>query len=44
MITPTYEPIDENLNLPATKADVERILRAIKILSDQINYKTEDTL
>jgi hypothetical protein len=36
-----YEPIDENLNAPATKADVERILRAIEILSEQINYGRE---
>ncbi|MEJ7860900.1 MAG: hypothetical protein WKF90_04600 [Pyrinomonadaceae bacterium] len=34
-----YEPIEENSNLPATKADVEKILRAIEILSEQINYK-----
>ncbi len=34
-----YEPIDENLERPATKADVEIILRAIEILSEQINYK-----
>jgi hypothetical protein len=36
-----YEPIDENLERPATKADVERILMAIEILSEQINYKGE---
>jgi hypothetical protein len=34
-----YEPIEENSNLPATKADVEKILTAIEILSEQINYK-----
>jgi len=32
-----YEPIDDNLNLPATKADIERILMAIEILSQQIS-------
>jgi hypothetical protein len=32
-----YEPIDENLDRPATKADVEKILLAIEILSEQIN-------
>ncbi len=31
-----YEPIDENSDRPATKADVEKILRAIEILSEQI--------
>jgi len=44
MATPTYEPIDENLDRPATRADVEKVLRAIEILSEQINYKREDTL
>lgn len=39
-----YEPIDEHLNLPATKADVEQILRAIGILSEQINSKSENLL
>ncbi len=34
-----YEPIAENLEQPATKADVEKILTAIEILSEQINYK-----
>jgi hypothetical protein len=33
----TYEPIDENLDRPATKADVEKILKAIEVLSEQIN-------
>ncbi len=32
-----YEPIDENLEFPATKADVEKILIAIELLSEQIN-------
>ena len=32
-----YEPIDENSDRPATKADVEKILTAIEILSEQIN-------
>ncbi len=44
MTKQTYEPIDENLDRPATKADVERILRAIEILSGQINYKSKDKL
>ena len=44
MATPTYEPLDENQDRPATKADVEKILIAIEILSEQINYKREDTL
>jgi hypothetical protein len=35
-----YEPIDENGNLPATKADVEKILMAIEILSQQINRQS----
>jgi hypothetical protein len=39
MTNPTYEPIDENLNLPATKADVEKVLRAIETLSEQINSR-----
>ena len=39
-----YEPIDENLDRPATKADVEGILRAIEILSEQINYKNKEWL
>ncbi len=30
MAKTTYEPIDENLNLPATKADVEKILWRLK--------------
>ncbi len=38
-----YEPIDENLVRPATKADVEKILRAIETLSERTNYKSEDT-
>ncbi len=37
MTNPIYEPIDEDLNRPATKADVEKILSAIEILSEQIN-------
>ncbi len=37
MATPTYEPLDENLDLPATRADVEKVLRAIEMLSQQIN-------
>jgi hypothetical protein len=36
MKNPTYEPIDENLNLPATRADVEKVLRAIEFLAGQI--------
>ena len=32
-----YEPIEENSNQPATKADVERILTAIESLWEQIN-------
>lgn len=32
-----YEPIEENSDRPATKADVERILTALEILSEQIN-------
>ncbi len=42
MENPTYEPIDENLDRPATKADVEKILRAIEFLSEQINYKSQE--
>jgi len=34
-----YEPIEENSNQPATKADVERILRAIEFLWEQINNR-----
>jgi len=37
MTTPIYEPINEALNRPATKADVERILSAIEILYEQMN-------
>ncbi len=37
MNNPTYESIDENLDLPATKADVEKILSAIEILYQQLN-------
>jgi len=37
MTNPTYEPIEENLDRPATRADVERVLRAIEMLSEQIN-------
>ena len=32
----TYEPITPVDNQPATKADVERILRAIEFLAEQI--------
>lgn len=39
-----YEPIEENSDRPATKADVEKILRAIEILSEQINYKGEERI
>jgi hypothetical protein len=42
MKNPTYEPIDENLNLPATKADIEKVLRAIEILSAQISDQNTD--
>jgi hypothetical protein len=44
MTNPIYEPIDENLDRPATRADVEKVLRAIENLSERINYKSEDTL
>jgi hypothetical protein len=37
MTNPIYEPIDEDLNRPATKADVEKILSAIEILYEQLN-------
>jgi len=37
MTNPIYEPIDEFLNRPATKADVEKILSAIEILYEQLN-------
>jgi hypothetical protein len=37
MPTLIYEPIDEVLNRPATKADVEKILSAIEILYEQLN-------
>jgi hypothetical protein len=37
MSNPIYEPIDEALNRPATKADVEKILSAIEILYEQMN-------
>lgn len=37
MAKTTYEPIEENLDRPATKADVERILMTIEILSWHIN-------
>lgn len=36
MTTLTYEPIEEDLNSPATKADVEKILEAIEILAERI--------
>jgi len=36
MTNSIYEPIDENLDRPATKSDVEKILRAIEVLSEQI--------
>lgn len=46
MTNPTYEPIDENIvnnsEQPATKADVERILRAIEILYEQINDQNKN--
>jgi hypothetical protein len=32
-----YEPIDENLERPATKGDIEKILIALEILLEQIN-------
>jgi len=44
MTNPIYEPIDENLNIPATKADVEKVLRAIETLSEQINNESTDQL
>lgn len=44
MTTPTYEPIEDNQNHPATKADVEKILMAIEILSEQINYKNKERI
>ena len=37
MTNPIYEPIDENLDRPATRADVEKVLRAIEILYEQMN-------
>jgi hypothetical protein len=37
MTAPIYEPIDEALDRPATKADVEKILSAIEILYEQMN-------
>lgn len=39
-----YEPIDENLDRPATRADVEKILMAIEVLSAQINYKNDERI
>ncbi len=44
MATPTYEPLDENQDLPATKADVEKVLRAIEILTERINNESTDQL
>ena len=44
MTNPIYEPIDENLNIPATKADVEKVLRAIEVLSEQISNELRDQL
>ena len=44
MTNPIYEPIDENLDRPATKADVEKVLRAIENLSDQVNNESRDQL
>jgi hypothetical protein len=38
-----YEPIDENLERPATKADVEKILQAVEVLSEQISRENSDT-
>ncbi len=40
----TYEPIRPEDNRPATKADVAKILLAIEILSEQIDYKSVDRL
>ena len=40
----TYEPINPDDNSPATKADIERILRSIEYLAEQINYKSSNTL
>ncbi len=40
----TYEPISPEDNTPATKADVAKILLAIEMLSEQINYKCADRL
>jgi hypothetical protein len=37
-----YEPIEENLERPATKADVEKVLMAIEILSDQIDGQSRN--
>ena len=42
MNNPTYEPIEENLNLPATRADIERVLRVIEVLSKQISNRDQD--
>lgn len=40
----TYEPIEDNQDRPATKADIEKILMAIEILPDRINYKNEERI
>jgi hypothetical protein len=40
MTNPTYEPIPDNLNELATKVDIEKILRAIEFLSEQINNES----
>jgi hypothetical protein len=42
MYNTTYEPITPEDNTPATKADVERILRAIEYLAEQINRSSQD--
>ncbi|MEP7037440.1 MAG: hypothetical protein ABI891_03775 [Acidobacteriota bacterium] len=46
MTNPTYEPVDENIDnnseRPATKADIERILRAIEILAEQIDDRNRN--
>lgn len=44
MTTTAYAPIAENSDRPATKADVEKILMAIEILPEQINYKNKERI
>lgn len=39
-----YEPISSEDDRPATKADVTQILMAIETLSEQMNYKSGNTL